>query len=417
MDAATLSETLGGKYRQENGLYYATCPSCGDSRFIIYDGDDGTKFQCGNNCTDEATNNGIVRESNKFRFLSLNDVRKNLKGTQFLVNPFLERETVTVMFGESGAYKSFVCLDMGLCIAIGIPYHGHPTNQGVVFYVCGEGASGIGRRVEAWLIEHNKTNSNAPFFISNVPGKLIEEGNAIGIANIIEVQSNQTPVLIIIDTLSTNIGDDDESSNPDIAALMNNVSVHMKNRFSACVLIVHHVGHADKDRERGAYALRGKADARILIKAEAGFSCSIHSLKVKDGPIFQPVSFHTQVVGIPGIEDSEGGAVSSLVMEIRDYVEDETAALSVQHQQALAVFQDMFSERQKNVEIDGRNPAEARVEVKDWYAEMEKLKVFKKGASRQAKNKIKSRLVNDGLIQADGIFIFPPPSEVKNDPA
>jgi hypothetical protein len=351
-----------------------------------------------------------------FRFLSLHEIRQNLKGAVYLINPFLERDTVTVLFGESGAYKSFICLDMGLCVAFGIPFHGHKTNQGAVFYVCGEGASGIGRRVESWLIDHKKTSSNAPFYVSVAPGRLIEEGNALEIASIIEAQSKQAPALIIIDTLSTNIGDGDESSNPDIAKLMCNVSIHLRDRFKACVLIVHHVGHNDKDRERGAYALRGNTDARILVKAETGYSCSLHSLKVKDGPIFQPVSFTTRKVVIPGIEDSEGGPVSSLVMESKEYTEDESAGLTAQQQQALAVLEDMHADRQENIKIQGCNPNEARVEAKEWYGRLEKLKVIRKGSSRQAKNKIKSKLVNEGLIQSSGIYVFPAQKEAKNDP-
>ena len=190
----------------------------------------------------------------------------------------------------------------------------------------------------------------------------------------------------------------------------------MKLRFGACVMIVHHVGHGDKDRERGAYALRGNADARMLVKAGAGYSCSMHSLKVKDGPIFQPVSFHAKQVGIPGIEDSEGGAVSSLVVEMVDYVEDETAALSGQHKQALALLEDMYDDRVENIRMQGRDISEAKVEVKEWFARMEKLRVIKKGATRQAKSKIKMKLVNDGLIQAEGIFVFPSPVNAQNDP-
>ena len=106
--------------------------------------------------------------------------------------------------------------------------------------------------------------------------------------------------------------------------------------------------------------------------------------------------------------------MTSLVMEMTDYVEDETAGLSDQMQRALAVLQDMFSTTQENIIEDGRNQIDARVEVKEWYSRMEALKVFKKGSSRQARNNLKNKLKNEGLIYEKDGFVFP--EEAKKCP-
>jgi FixJ family two-component response regulator len=87
-----------------------------------------------------------------FKFRSLAEIRKELSGPQYLIKPFLERDTLAVMFGESGCYKSFLATDIGLSLAYGVDFHSHRTYQGSVFYICGEGHGGIGRRIEAWLI-------------------------------------------------------------------------------------------------------------------------------------------------------------------------------------------------------------------------------------------------------------------------
>jgi len=337
-------------------------------------------------------------------FLSLSEIRSSLKGAQYLVKPYLERETTAVMFGESGTYKSFICLDIGLSIAYGIPYHGHRTHKSPVFYVCGEGSGGIARRIEAWMLAHPKqAEDSAPFYVSKVPACLIEDGNAAGIAAAIQQQEpGINPGLIIMDTLSTNIGDGDESSNPDVAKLMNNVNVHLRDVFGCCVLIVHHVGHGDKDRERGAYALRGNADARIQVKPDGDHKCSMHSLKVKDGPEFDPVAFSARVVTIPGIFDSEGEAVASLVLDRSEYVEPERSTDGRQASQALVILRDMFTERRNNLSQRGDDPAGARVEDSCWYAELERLEIIKPGASRQAKNNLKRKLKDQGMIDWNG---------------
>ncbi|MCP4337656.1 MAG: hypothetical protein GY799_01925, partial [Desulfobulbaceae bacterium] len=46
-------------------------------------------------------------EGTGFELLTLAEIRSNLRGPQYLIKPFLEKETLCVMFGESGAYKSF----------------------------------------------------------------------------------------------------------------------------------------------------------------------------------------------------------------------------------------------------------------------------------------------------------------------
>ena len=347
-----------------------------------------------------------------FRFRPLSEIRNGLTGPQYLIKPFLERSILAVMFGESGCYKSFLATDIGLCLAYGIDFHGYRTHQGAVFYICGEGHGGIGRRVEAWLIQNDLTGKDAPFYVSELPAQLINEGDAEAIADVVgrlcEQHGIPGPALIIIDTLSTNMGEGDENSNADVARLLNNVNTHLRARFDACILIVHHVGHNGKDRERGAYALRGNADARMLVKGEPGYSCSLHSLKMKDGPLFEPVAFRTISMTIPGITDSEGESVTSLVLEMTEYVDpDNVKKLPEQIRGAFAVLVDMCKTVSNNLEVGGYDPSAARVETKAWKDKLRTLGIVKEHASRQALDKIRARLVGDGMARVEGAHIFP----------
>jgi hypothetical protein len=345
-----------------------------------------------------------------FGFRPLSQIREALSGPRYLIKPILERSTTNVTFGESGCYKSFLALDIGLSIAFGVDFHGYRTHQGPVFYICGEGHGGIGRRIEAWLIHHNLTGKDAPFYVSELPAQLINEGGAEVIAEVISglCERHGNPVLIIIDTLSTNMGDGEENSNADVSRLLNNVNIHLRERFDACVLIVHHVGHGDKDRERGAYALRGNTDARMLVKAESGYSCSLHSLKMKDGPPFEPVAFRTVRITIPEITDSEGEPVTSLVLEKSEYVDASAGKkLPEQMRGALAVLQDMYQTERNALQGEGYDPSAAGVETKDWYEKLRALGLVKEDASRQALHKIKQRLTTDGLARVEGAHIFP----------
>lgn len=339
-------------------------------------------------------------EPQGFEFVALPELRKQLKGPDYLVKPFLERDTTTVLFGESGAYKSFVSLDMGLSVAHNIAYHGHTTHPGAVFYLCGEGKGGIARRVEAWLIERRPKQQDPPFYVSALPAQLINDASAAEVAASVQRIADscgQAPALIVVDTLSTNIGDGDEANNADVARLLANINNRLRTAHNACVLLVHHVGHADKDRERGAYALRANADSRILVKPyKAG--CSLHSLKVKDGVPFQPVAFEPSPVIIPGLFDSEGEHVTSLVMEPVEYIAPcDEKSLPNQQAQALAVLRDMKS---------ATGP--------EWKDKLISLEVIKGKSHKQIFQRIKTRLLEAELV-TDSCGLFSPAGSNSGD--
>ncbi len=339
-----------------------------------------------------------------FQLLGLNQIRDNLSGPQYLIKPFLEKSSLCVMFGESGAYKSFVALDLALCIAFGVDYHDHNAHQGSVVYICGEGSGGIARRIESWLIDHKLTDKEAPFYLSTVPAELFSIGNAEEIAEVIS-QSCKDPALIIIDTLSTNMGEGDESSNPDVATLMKNVNLSFRDRFNSGVMIVHHVGHGSNDRERGAYAIRANADSRILIKKEQDHSCSIHCKKMKDGPEFLPVAFNTQVVTIPDLYDSEGETVTSLVMKISEYVESAAdGGLTKKQKQALATLEFMYADAAKNLDAAGRDPEQAKIPTKDWLDRLQAQKIV--GVSKSLRSRIKRELLDNKRIREEGFYVY-----------
>ena len=259
--------------------------------------------------------------SPELTFIHLKKIIDNLEGTQFLIKPFLEKNALTIMYGKTDSYKSFISLDMGLCVAHGQDYHGSKVNQGAVFYICGEGENGVGRRIEAWRKVNNIIDNDAPFFVSTVPAKLIEERDVMSISKKIKSFSeehNTKPSLIIVDTLSTNLGEAEESSNKDIARFYNNLRIYLRNEFNACVLIIHHTGHSDTSRERGASAIGANADCRIEVSRIEDNICQLNCIKMKDGPKWDPIVFDAVKIDLDGIFDSEGEVSSSLAIKLSD---------------------------------------------------------------------------------------------------
>ncbi len=339
---------------------------------------------------------------NSIGFKPLSELMSNIIGPQFLVKPYFERDSVSVMFGDSGTLKSFVAIDLALCVAHGIDYHGKPVTQGAVFFLCGEGHGGISKRVAAWKKKHGIEDVDAPFFVSEIPAQILNDGNAEAIRYEIEKichEIGQDPVLIVIDTLSTNFGKGDESLNPDIAEFLSKVVAEFRLPFKALILIIHHVGHSSKDRERGAYALRGNADSRILIEKLPNVGCSMKCKKMKETSDFDPVSFrYTQHI-LPGVFDSEGEQVTSLTLEMIPYEGGaEQKEISKRKSQAIAVLKEMSS---ANFDKGLRNG----VTTTDWYKKLELLEIVT--SHRNSKYKLKKNLLDDNLIRIEGKLVFP----------
>lgn len=348
-----------------------------------------------------------------FNLIRLDELIKTMTGPQYLIKPFFERDCIGTVFGDSDTYKSFLMIDVALHIATGTDYYGHKVHKCPVVYIAGEGQSGLGRRVAAWLTKRGLKPGITPFYLSTIPAQLIEEGNAQEIARSIKEICPETPGLIVIDTLSTNIGDGDESANKDISRLLINLNIHLRKPTGACVAIVHHVGHSDKERERGAYAIRANVDFRILVRRDGDLAdrkCSIHSKKTKDGSPFEPTAFQAEIVTVPGVSDSEGEETTSLVLDMVEYVRPaDVKKLPEKSRQCLEILKRLYVERRSNLEASNHDPEGARVEPKEWQAECEKMKVIS-GTKESRKTqfyRIKGQLLEGKLVVPNGPFVFP----------
>lgn len=350
-------------------------------------------------------------QQSAFALICLDELVTDLTGAQYLIKPFFERDTVGTVFGDSDAYKSFFMLDVGLHLATGTPYHGRPLKQCPVVYIAGEGHGGIGRRVATWLAHHRIDPAGVPFYLSTVPAELIEQGKALEIAQIIRRTCPGDPGLIVIDTLSTNIGNGDESDNRDMARLLLNVNLCLRGPTGACVA---HVGHGDKDRERGAYAIRGNTDFRVLVKRDGAKSdrrCSVHCFKAKDGPPFAPVAFQADISQLPDVFDSEGEQATSLVLSEIDYMPPlAQKALPEKTEQCLVALRDMDQQARDNLTAGGYSPDGARVESKVWLDECIRRKIVK-GKNRTSQRaqfaRIRRALIENNFVEQDGDFVTP----------
>lgn len=83
-------------------------------------------------------------------------------------------------------------------------------------------------------------------------------------------------------TVARNFGPGDENSNKDMTAFIAGIDA-LRAEYRCTVLLIHHSGHAEPGRARGASALRGAVDAEFLVKRSEEQSLVMSNRKMKDG--------------------------------------------------------------------------------------------------------------------------------------
>jgi len=193
------------------------------------------------------------------QLLSAADV-KDLPPPSWLIATILLAGGLAVLFGESSVGKTFLALDMALCVATGTDWLGqYPVKKGLVVYVMAEGTGGLARRIHAWEIKHQLKVSADAFFVPE-PVQLKDPQEVKKFIALLQqnLPDDALPVLVVIDTLARCFLGGEENSAKDMGLFIAGADA-IRTATGATVLIIHHPG-LKKDHERGSTALRGAAD-------------------------------------------------------------------------------------------------------------------------------------------------------------
>jgi hypothetical protein len=91
-----------------------------------------------------------------------------VKASSWLVQGLLETDSFSCLFGDPGAGKSFLAIELAACVATGTPFYGlEVKHPGPVIYLAGEGRTGLVRRFRAWSIARRVPLDNAPLFLNS----------------------------------------------------------------------------------------------------------------------------------------------------------------------------------------------------------------------------------------------------------
>lgn len=237
---------------------------------------------------------------------------------RWLVHETISEEGLSIIYGEPGAGKSFVVLDMALRVSMGLDWHGTRTRQAGVLYIAGEGARGIGKRIAGWRLHHGLDTSQARFALLPVAVQFMEDADLSRLIHTIDeaVRKLDFPIgMIVIDTVSRAIAGVDENGQEAMSSFVRACD-RVKDHIGGAVIGVHHSGK-DKERGmRGSSVLLGACDAAIrLTKSERIITLACE--KQKDAEEFRPLYMELQPVEWTDGNTNEYGDAHTTLVPIR----------------------------------------------------------------------------------------------------
>lgn len=207
---------------------------------------------------------------------------KKLPPVNWLLVDKLVQKGLTVIYGASGAGKSFHALELALLVAQDSP----------VIYMAGEDELGYEQRVTAWEVHTGKDRENLYVSLGSVP--VLESGE---VKEFIESLKDLNPALVVVDTLARAMVGGDENSSRDMGLFIRACN-EIQRKLECAVLLIHHTNKLG-DAERGSGALRAGSDVMIKISAlddEITVECS----KTKNSKPFE--TEYMRFIEVPGTD-------------------------------------------------------------------------------------------------------------------
>jgi len=256
------------------------------------------------------------------RFEQADQVLSQVVNHDWLITDLFERERLITVFGAPKSGKSFIAIAMACSVAIGEEFYGHETKKSPVLYLCGEGVSGVRRRLASYeQYEGTGSLKGAPLFLSNRGSRINEPEEYDKLENEINLIKDQVGDigLIIFDTFQRNFSGD-ENSAQEVNKFVK-AADQLIHDFGCSVLLVHHTGRGNKGRARGSSVLDASIDGEFLVERKGTKAddanlmlVKMSQTKNKDGMGIPPKNFEFHEEHLVG----EGLNVTSGLLVLTD---------------------------------------------------------------------------------------------------
>lgn len=202
----------------------------------------------------------------------------------FLFDGVIPERGLGYLTGRDGTFKTFLALDLAMHLATDREsWHGRDVSDwgAEVVFVAGEGAHSFGKRIKAWLTEHDERLTD------ELAGRLHIRSGSVNLYTggpaydeLLELCQERQPSLVVIDTLQTNSTGAESNSASDMGEVTARLH-RLKEASGGAVLVLAHTGKSDQDA-RGSSSIEDDADYVLHVKRD-DLDLALKVTKQKDG--------------------------------------------------------------------------------------------------------------------------------------
>lgn len=293
---------VAGSNGHTSGRFHCFHASCGvtQDEFLEHIGWDGrAEF------ADLVEPEGDAAHNTRFRAVPAGEFTQG-QPPRWLVKRVLPQAALGVIYGSSGAGKSFFALDLVAAVALGQSWREFKVRQTNVLYVCAEGAGGFRSRVKAYCHERAIDFGDALQVIAGQPNFLGHDDPA----SIVDEARRTGAGVVVIDTLAQVTPGGDENSSVDMGKALGQCQ-RIHEATGALVILIHHAGKDAARGARGWSGLRAACDVEIEVSAQA-IARVAKVTKMKDGE--EGAEFGFKLVPVAVGIDEDGEPIESCVV-------------------------------------------------------------------------------------------------------
>lgn len=196
----------------------------------------------------------------------LNKSTLNIEPVDELVEGWLVKGSVSMLYGPTNVGKTFITVDLACAVSRGIDWFGAKTEKGVVLYLAAEAPRSVKTRCFAYAREHGCELENLVVVNSSV--NLFSDGRIVGkikaLVKEIEDARGLKVNLIIGDTLAILSAGANENSGQDMGRVMESVGA-IASQTAAHFLLIHHTGKTPGANARGWSGVSAFVDTEIAV--------------------------------------------------------------------------------------------------------------------------------------------------------
>lgn len=219
----------------------------------------------------------------------------------WLIEGLFERDSLIMLAGPPGSFKSFMLIDWMLCMASGRKWMNRPTQMGKVVYALGEGKSSLFKRITAWIkynelseeeLRRLKENFKVTFEVPQLASKASTDNFLAEL-----VKEEFRPDIIAIDTFARGAVGLDENDAKDTGVWID-AADRVRQELKCAIIFLH---HTKKNMEfgvqyRGSSAILGAMDTGMTLERKEDMA-TLKVTKQKDHDEGKPLKFQKVMIG------------------------------------------------------------------------------------------------------------------------